>query len=220
LKDVPSGELTQIHNLIDEWEALTGYSTINFVNVDWVVLDMANNGISTVKQVGQWMFQHDPAEVGRDIPGATLVPRGLYQRMPWAFWGLNQDQWNTVYADLSTTWAQMTGQRGGIPEYWLGIAMNKGLTGGQLSAWMRNDPAFYGAYGWLRYGLDYTQFQQQKLQMRNTFGTDLLTDQQAIQQLQYLHTAQGADVQSRVQQTLTQVEKQAAQTGISGAQIR
>jgi hypothetical protein len=105
---------------------------------------------------------------------------------------------------------QLTGQR---PDFKLDMAT--GNTGDQFSQmiWaafrsqesqsgfrekLLHDSNIRQQFGWLRFGLQYDDFQNRKTDMRMNFGQDL-TDQQALLQLEYMHSAAGAGRGATVQ---------------------
>jgi hypothetical protein len=206
--EIPVGYQNELLDLKAQYEQLDGYQ--RDVSNDQL-LNMANYHTQSLLDFGQKM-----ASFG-------LVSR----ERQWLAYGLSQSQYQSTLNSYSTVWNQLTGQPLFVgapgPDYrnavWVDAAFKKGLSSSDFQNQLIQDSSMQQAYGWIKYGLNFQQFQQQKLSMQATFGATL-TDAQGVQQLRYLHTAQGADVGARQQQTLTQIEKQAAQVGISGAQVR
>jgi hypothetical protein len=205
--DVPIGYQNELLDLKAQFEQLDGYN-LDISNDS--LFHMANHHVQSLLDFGQSVSRW----------------AGLGDR-PWAAYGLSQSQYQSTLNSYSTVWNQLTGGPLFVgspgPDYANAIrvqtALQKGLSSSDFQNQLIQDASMQQAYGWIKYGLNFQQFQQQKLSMQATFGATL-TDAQGVQQLRYLHTAQGADVGARQQQTLTQIEKQAAQVGISGAQVR
>ena len=208
--------LDQIRDLRVQWEQLVGYS----IEVpDWAVNEMADHPdqYATLFDFGQYMLRHQRGH-GED-PGAYFVPE-WYAAMPWAKWGMAPTEYNRKLEEYDSGFRVLTGQA--APQDLIDRALRDhqgSMTMGQFEVWVQTQEALRNQYGWLRYGLDFSQFQTQKLQMRTGFGRDL-TDAEAVTQLQYHHAAQGASAGVGVQPTLTQAEKKQAQTGLSGSVVR
>ena len=208
--------LDQIRDLVNQWEQLAGFS---ITVPDWAISDMAGRigDVSSLYDVGQYMAQHQRGH-GED-PGAYFVPE-WYAGMPWAKWGMSTTEYNRKLEEYDSGFRVLTGQA--APQDLIEKALHDHqgqMTMGQFEVWVQTQEALRNQYGWLRYGLDFSQFQTQKLQMRTGFGRDL-TDAEAVTQLQYHHAAQGASAGVGVQPTLTQAEKKQAQTGLSGSVVR
>lgn len=244
LSDLPAGQLTQLQDLRNQWEGLAGYAT---QVPDWMLLEMANattgyqsssaspisvsisGPITSLAQFGQYMLAH--VNTGGAATGALTIGSDLYKAMPWAFYGLTSDQYQQQATTFATEYKKLTGQA--IPSDQLtkafqGAAGTVGaeygtgalLTGSEYAQQLMNDANIKKTYGWVSYGMDFNQFQQQKLQMRQSFGTDL-TDQQAVTQLQYLHAASGATMQATARMSTSgQQSQQSASQGASGSVIR
>lgn len=213
---VPQNRLDQIRDLVNQWEQLSGYA----VSVsDWMINDMAAlsdfsgmGPINSLFQLGQYMRWYSGSASWQSHPIG-----GVGQ---WAWYGLSAAEYNTKVEAFDSTFQQLTGQN--VPQDLIDRALSQHqgtMTGGQFQTWLLSQDNIKNTYGWLKYGLDFQQFQQQKLTMNSTFGREL-TDAEAITQLQYLHQAQGANVAAGVQPTLSQVEKKSAQTGIGQSEVR
>jgi hypothetical protein len=191
--------------------------------------NMASEGITTLFDAGQFMLRHTPQSAGGNIPGATMVPNALYWQMPWAFYGMTRDQYLTRVEGYQKQYALLTGKNldvlgvfgsaSGADQGMVASALRNNLTPDLFAQQITSDVNMQITYGWLRYGLNFQQFQQQKLGMQQAFG-NTLNDAQAVQQLQYFHTNQGSDQAVRQQATLTQVEKQAAVQGAAQSEVR
>lgn len=181
----------------------------------WAIQDMAGQGLTTAFDIGQYLAGH----VGTD--GAHFVKPDFLTNMPWMAYGMNAASYNQSLLSLNATWTQMTGQTK-VPDQILSqtLSQYKGqIAGAQFRDFLMTLDNIKNTYGWLRYGLDYQAFQQQKLQMRSQFG-EQLTDQQAVVQLQYLHTAQGSNQSASAQPTFSQVEKRQAEVGVGQSEVR
>lgn len=213
--DVPPGERNFISGLFDQWNQSVGY-TVQIPQ--WALIEMANLGINSAFAVGQYMWAHI-SDQGRDT-GAYFVPPQAVMNSPWAAFGLGADAFKAAYTSYQQTLKELTGGTGD----WGQFSNLLTQQGGQMNAaWLRGnlmqDPEMLKTYGWLRYGVDYTQFQTQKLQWGHLFGKDLTNDE-GVAQLQYLHQAQGAGHEARQTPTLSQEEKRKANVGPSDNVVR
>lgn len=213
--------LDQIRDLINQWEQLVGFAV---TVADWMINEMADNmnyaaqghAITTLYDVGRYMSYH----IGDPARGDTLWDPVNAVAMPWAAWGMSATEYNSKLGAWDTAFRTLTGQS--VSRDWLDQALTQHqgtMTGQQFETWLLTQDAIKNQYGWLKYGLDFQQFQTQKLQMRTGFGRDL-TDEEAVTQLRYHHAAQGPNVAVTAQQTLGQQERKQAQTGISGSVVR
>jgi hypothetical protein len=213
--------LVQIRDLVNQWEQLVGFST---TVPDWMVNEMADSmsyggldhAISSLYDVGRYMSFH----VGDPARGDTLWSQAHADAMPWARFGMTSTEYDSKLESYDTSFRTLTGQN--APQDLIDRALHEHqgtMTGAQFENWLLAQDSIKNTYGWLKYGLDFQQFQTQKLQMRQQFGREL-SDAEATTQLQYLHAAQGPNVSAAAQQTLGQVEKKQAQTGVSGSVVR
>lgn len=196
-KDVPTGYQNEIQSMVDLVEQNMGYA---YPVGEKELLSMARTGVLNEADVGQWLVRHHS---------------DIQQKYPWINYGLDKDTYQSYATTFSTEYKKITGQD--IPADQMSAAFNsvKDRTGGILSGseyaqQLQNDANIQKQFGWVRYGLDFNQFQQQKLQMRQAFGKDL-TDQEGVVQLQYLH----AGGQSREVQGAQQQQRQPATAGQS-----
>ena len=212
--------LDQIRDLVNQWEQLVGFSV---TIPDWMVSEMAdatNYGgmtkIMSLFDVGRYMTIH----IGDPKTGAYLWATDQAAAMPWARYGMSKTEYDSKLEGFDTAFRTLTGQA--VPQDLIdqALAQHQGLmTGPQFETWLLAQDSIKNTYGWLRYGLDFNQFQSQKLQMRTQFGREL-TDAEAVVQLQYFHQAQGPNVHASVQPTFTQTERKQAQTGVTGSVVR
>lgn len=205
--------LDQIRDLVNQWEQIVGYrATV----ADWMVSEMADNpATTTIYDLGQYMAQHVNTP-----PGTSIMDGPTWYQMPWAPWGMSMTQYSQKLEAYDSAFRTLTGQS--APQDLIDAALKQHqgmMTGQQFETWLLAQESIKNTYGWLKFGLDFQQFQTQKLQMRTGFGRDL-TDAEAVAQLQYHHAAQGGNVGVAAQQTLGQAEKKQAQTGISGSVVR
>lgn len=210
-----AARLSEITDLLNQWEALVGH-TVTVPN--WMVDEMANNNtvagfITSVYDVGRYMKAHT-------APGPYNLIWEDAPFQPWAWYGMSASEYGTKVQSLDSTYQQLTGQNAPADVIDQALSVNQGtMTGSQFQTFLLSQENIKNTFGWLKYGLDFQQFQQQKLQMRTQFGRDL-TDQEAVAQLTYMHAAQGPNVSAAAQPTLTQVEKKAAQTGVGQSVVR
>jgi len=204
--------LAQVRYLADQWQQLVGF---NVQIGDDIIQAMSDANVQSLYDIGQWMETHGQG------PGQTGIV-GVNGIFPWATYGLSHDDYQRMFSSIGDTYMGLTGQSldAGLFDKYL-RRTRATLSGAELRTFLLNDPAMLNQFGWLRYGLDFQQFQQQKLQMHQAFGQVAeLTDQQAVQQLQYFHSAQGSNQGAAVQPTLSQIERKQAQQGVSGNVVR
>ena len=213
--------LDQIRDLVNQWEQLVGFGT---TVTDWMVSEMADamdygglgHAITSLYDVGQYMTQH----IGDPSDGSHLWANTSANAMHWAKWGMNSNEYNRKLEEYDSGFRSLTGQAAPQDIVERALHDHQGtMTMGQFETWLLAQDAIKNTYGWLKFGLDFQQFQTQKLQMRTQFGRDL-TDEEATAQLRYHHAAQGGNVGVSAQPTLGQAEKKQAQTGVSGSVVR
>lgn len=126
---------------------------------------------------------------------------------PWAKFGLNKGEYASTSTIYSTEYKKITGQD--ISADALGKAFANPdealgglMTGSQYQQQLMQDANIQKTYGWVKYGMDFSQWQQQKLQMRTSMGRDI-SDSEAGALLQYHTQAAGssATAQARVPQS-------------------
>ena len=208
--------LSEIADLVTQWELLAGYAVQDIPQ--WAINDMADNkfiDIANLYDVGQYM-QHFVGSQPWQIHPAQGMPG------QWAWFGMSATEYQTKLEAYDSTFMSLTGQN--VPADLVDQALRQHqgtMTGAQFSTWLLNQASVKNTYGWLRFGLDFQQFQQRKLDMQSAFGTNYyLSDAQAVAQLTYLHAAQGANVSAAVQPTLTQVERKQVSQGPAQSEVR
>jgi len=184
--DVPVGEQLAALAMKDQWEQDTGYK---FIVPDWALANIASYGVSTLKDFGDFMTN----QVAPFVTGNT----NLAALQPWAGVGLSKDSYQSLATTFGSEYKKVTGQD--IPADQLAKAFTSSqtgagglLTGSEYAQQLTSDKAIQDTFGWVKYGLDYNQFQQQKLGMQQAFGQPL-EDHQAVAQLQYWHANAGSD---------------------------
>ena len=207
LQDLPTGARNLLDDYRNQLEALGG-NTLNLP--DSALVQVYQNGTPDTLS----MFAQDIASIG------ALGP--YKDAQPWIQYGLNFDQYQSQAGTFATEYKKITGQDISGEALSQAFSSLKDVTGGLLTGSeyaqrLQNDKNIQKTYGWVKYGLDYQQFQQQKLQMRQSFGKDL-TDQEATAQLQYFHAAQGGNREVTAQQQQSSQSKQ--QPGVGGSVIR
>lgn len=233
---VAQQRLDQLSELAHEWEALVGWTV---TIPQWMINELATSTqyVTTTGGYGAIVGAGGTGAVGS---GMDLYGFGQYMKahagygggayvwtpdqlaaMPWAQYGLGPDAYNSLSVTFRSEYKKLTGQD--IPTAALDKAFGSGqksaqglLTGGEYAQQLLADPSIQKTYGWVKYGLDYQQFQQQKDQMRSSFGHDL-TDQEAVVQLRYFHSAQGSSAGVTSGQPQQQQQKV---PGVGGSVIR
>jgi hypothetical protein len=188
-KNVPIFEQQQLHTMMDEFGRETGFQ---FKVSDKQLLAMANGNVLTQQDFGHWLTTQT-----RAFPGL--------KSMPWAKYGLTKDSYQQLSTTYSTEYKKVTGQS--IPAAALTKAfLTSNLTGGgllsgsQYSQQLMNDTAMQKQYGWIKYGLDFSAWTQQKLAMRGAMGRNI-NDAEAANILQYTKAASGASMSAIAHQS-------------------
>jgi hypothetical protein len=181
---IPLYEQMQLKSMMDEFGRETGYQ---FPISDTYLLEMANAGVLTQQDFGTWTTQH--------LSG--YMAKGL-ANMPWAQYGLTKDSYQQLATTYSTEYKKVTGQD--IPPSQLtkaflsaNLAGGGLLSGSQYSQQLMNDAAIQQQYGWVKYGLDFTAWTQQKLSLQGAFGRSI-HDAEAATLLQYNKQAAGSNM--------------------------
>jgi hypothetical protein len=204
---VPAGEYNVLESYMGEWEALVGYS-VEPTNAQ--LLAMANQGVQTLHDFGQFMATQKNA--------ATVS-----QKMPWANYGLTKDEYASAANTFGTEYKKITGQDISPEALTEAFKNPRDPTGGllnqgQYASQLMNDASVQKQFGWVKYGMDYSAWTQQKLQSRTAFGRDI-NDAEASTLLQYTKSSGGANMGAVGRQIGQQVQPPAAQ-GVAGSLAR
>ena len=204
---VPPGEYNVLESLMGEWESLVGYSIEPSTAQ---LLAMANAGIQTLRDFGQYMASQANA--------ATVS-----KSMPWANYGLTKDEYQSASSTFGTEYKTITGQDFSPEALHQAFQNPRDPTGGllnqaQYAQQLMNDANIQKQYGWVKYGLDYSAWTQQKLSMRSAFGRDI-TDAEASTILQYNKSASGSNM-GAVARTSGQQTAPPSATGVAGSEAR
>lgn len=199
--DVPTGYMNELQTLRDQWEQLVGYSA---PITDSMLKDMANTGVIDLTQMAGWM---------RNAPGA--LGSSAWTQYPWAMYGMTRNQYVQTMNEYVNTWETLTGQTTNAANPFFDWGLENGMSASDMSTAWQNSAMMQQTYGWLKYNMNYQQFQAQKMGMTQAFGRQL-NDSEALQQLEYWHTNQGSNQSASVEPTFTQIEKKAASTGVAG----
>lgn len=212
--DVPPGERNYITSLVDQWNSLSGYTV---QTPQWALMAMAMEGVNSLFMVGQFMWRH--IYNGFD-EGAYFVAPQHVMNSPWARYGIGADQFHASYTSYTQTLKELTGTTGDWSQFENMLVDQKGqMNASYVRGNILQDPNMLRTYGWLRYGIDYNQFQSQKQQWTHLFGHELSNDE-GVQQLQYLHAAHTGGQEARARPTLTQEEKRKADVGMGDNVVR
>lgn len=167
----------------------------------------------------------DIFDVAQYLKGNIGSAWGNMSQQPWAWYGMSATEYNTRMAAYQSAWSQLTGTdlptndgNNNIVDQALKQFQGQ-MSESQFQQWLLNQDSIKNTYGWLRYGLNFNQFQQQKLSMNFAFGRTL-SDTEGVTQLQYLHSATGPLMSIANQPTFTQQERKQANVGISGVVAR
>ncbi len=206
-KDVPTGEQNWISGQVDLWEQTTGFQVP--ITSD-MMLQMVNGGVETQHDMGQY--------ISKNLSGQFS---NVLATMPWAQYGLDKDTYAAMSGTFGTEYKKITGQD--ITKEALRQAFQNPrdptgglLTASQYSQQLMNDTNIQNTYGWVKYGLDYSAWTQQKLQSQTAFGRTL-TDSDAATLLQYTKSAAGATASVTAKQTGQQGQQL---VGVGGSVVR
>ena len=210
---VPTGEQNWLAGMADIWLQTVGFR-VPLGSAE--LFEMANAGVETQRDMGQFIQRQwgAPWQVGGY--GRTI------NEMPWSAYGLDKDTYAQMTSTFGTEYKKVTGQDIGKEALQQAFQNPRDPTGGLLSAsqyaqQLMNDTNIQNTYGWVKYGLDYSQWTQQKLSMRSAFGRDI-NDAEAATVLQYNKTAAGPNMSAVARLGSQQQTPTAA--GISGSVAR
>jgi hypothetical protein len=199
-----ASRLSQVADLVNSWLQFVGYS------ID-VTPDMnqklADAGVQTLWDLGQWMLSHGQGQIQNSYP--------------WAAYGFSHEQYSQRMAGFQAVYEDLTGESN-VPHGWIESVMQttKGqATAAEFRQSLLVQPDFSNQYGWVKFGLNYQQFQEQKIRMDLAFGKTL-SNQDAVVQLKYFHAAQGPNMAASVGPTISGQEKKQAQVGLQGNVVR
>lgn len=187
---IAAGYKAELEDLAMQWQQIDGFSVS--INED-TLRRMADAGVTSLRDMGQWIYHN--AGWGSLIRGKV-----------WLWFGMDQSTYMRQLGDYQDAFERYTGTRPDLNMHMdtqqpsdayaqmLFDAFSQGLSQSALTEKLLHDENTRSAYGWIKYGLTFDDFQQKKTDFRVTFGQDL-SNEQAILQLQYLHQAQGASRQ-------------------------
>ncbi|SRR6266702_2580971 len=205
---VPPGEYNVLEALYGEFQALTGFQ----IDIhDKYLLMMANANVMTLSDFGHWVTDH--------LSGFAKT----MQAMPWAKYGLSKDEYVSSANIFGTTYKEITGQDISPAAQEQAFRNPRDPTGGLLTGseykqQLMNDATLQKQYGWIKYGMDFSQWTQQKLQLRSAFGRDI-NDAEAATILQYQKAASGSNL-SAIARSASQQQPVMAGVGVGGSLTR
>lgn len=206
---IPPGEYNVLESNMAAWESMVGYSV---EPTSAQLLDMANKGLMTVLDFGKYMSTQPNAQAA-------------VANMPWANYGLTKDEYAQAASLFGTTYKQVTGQDispAALQEAFKNPRDPTGglLTSSQYQQQLMNDTAIQNSFGWVKYGMNFTQWTQQKLAFQSSFGSTI-NDSQAATILQYTKAASGASASVVGRATpAPQPQQSTAQAGVGGSVVR
>jgi hypothetical protein len=207
-KDVPTGEQNWLSGQVDLWEQATGFQVpINTTQM----LAMVNAGVETQRDLGQY--------VAKNMSGPFA---NVLATMPWAQYGLDKDTYASMSGVFGTEFKKVTGTDITKEALQQAFQNPRDPTGGLMTAsqyaqQLMNDQNIQKTYGWVKYGMDFSQWTQQKLQVRTSFGRDI-TDAEAGVLLQYNKAATGATASAQARASSQQPT--VGQIGVGGSTTR
>jgi len=170
---------------------------------------MANGGIQTLRDFEQYMATQSNGQA-------------VSERIPWARYGLTKDEYASAANTYGTEYKKITGQDISPDALQQAFQNPRDPTGGllntsQYAQQLMNDANIQKQFGWVKYGLDYSAWTQQKLSMRTAYGRDI-NDAEAATILQYQKSASGSNM-SAVARVAGQQAKEAT-AGVAGSLAR
>lgn len=152
------------------------YETANEFRVpvsDAQLLQMAQNGVNSAYGFAQFMW--------------GSVDFGLQEAMPWAKYGITQDAFSQAVEKYSDTYADLTGQVATKDVLDQALRDSQGrLDVAHFTQKLKADKGVTDTYAWVKYGMNYQEFQQFKSDSRGAFGRDL-SDTEAANVLSQQH---------------------------------
>lgn len=202
-QSVPTGEQNTLAGMIDIFEQQTGYQ-VPITSAQ--MLGMVNAGVETLHDVGQF--------VATNLSGPFASVLGT---MPWAQYGLDKDTYAATAGTFGTEYKKITGQditKDALHQAFLSPPAAGGgiMTGSQYAQQLMNDKAIQNTYGWVKYGLDYASWTQQKLSSQTAYGRSI-NDAEAATLLQYGKAASGGSYSVTAKQTGQQTQQPATAGG-------
>jgi hypothetical protein len=200
-----------------EWESLVGYTA---EPPAWMLLEMANASVQTLADFGRYMTDVQT----RDYQGRQGLPGSIDPNAyPWATYGLTKDEYASASSIFGTTYKDITGTDISPDALASAFRNPRDPTGGLLSGsqykqQLMNDAAIQKQFGWVKHGLDYSAWTQQKLSMRGAFGRDI-NDAEAATILQYNRASSGANM-SAVARASGQQQQDPAGAGVAQSVAR
>lgn len=198
--NVPGGEQNLLSDLRNQFESLIGYTQSISTKM---LLAMANSKVLTLRDFGSFADAH-------------AVKYGVkLDSYPWAKYGLEKDQYNSISSVFSVEYQKVTGTSispSALQQAFRNPQAPGGglLTGSQYQQQLMQDANIQKTFGWVKYGMDYSQWQQQKLSMRTELGRDI-KDSEAATLLQYQTQAKGSN-----QNAVARVPQQQPSVGAAG----
>lgn len=171
--DVPISVQNEIDSFIVTWVQDTGGVYLPKISD---LLALYNQKALSQESVAQYLF--------------GKMSSDQQQAQPWAAVGVDRDTYHTYTQQFSTMFETLTGQQMGVDQ--IQKALQQGYTASTYRDFLMADKNTLETYGWLKYGYNYQQFQTYKEGLNQSFGAGRsggLSDQQALLQLQYLHSA-------------------------------
>ena len=209
-RDVPIGEQNYLSLLADVWEQTIGFQVALSSND---LLMIANAGVQSQHDLGEFIERTWGG--GPDSRSDRFA--GILNSMPWAIYGLDKDTYASMTETFSTEYKKITGQDISASALKDAFSNPRDTAGGLLTAsqyaqQLMNDSNIQKQFGWVKYGLDFSQWTQQKLQLQGPMGRSI-NDSEAAVILQYDRPASGANL-TAIGRAAGQ--QQSAPQGVSG----
>lgn len=194
----------EIEDLEHQWQVDAGFP---FAIQPATLAEMAKAHVVTYSDFSQYLWNKN------------LIPPDVRAREPWVGFGVSQDQWNSTMSSFADSWFSMTGQTldttpGGDRFKEITAAMLRGESPSQWMAKLQQDANMQKTYGWLKYGMNFQQFQQYKVGQRTAFGRDL-SNEEALAAYKFDQPAQGRSFGASVAAHPASQQKGASSTDLT-----
>lgn len=167
-------DFEQALSLAQQWAQSVGFRYYPSAKMIWSIYQQ---GITNLQQASQYFY-------------SKLSPTDQ-SKMPWAASGATQDTWlqdtHSIDQWVVDNLGQGTWQSAGLDAGLVNTALRDKWTTQTLSDYLQKDPATMQKYGWIKYGYNYSSWQQyleqNKATLESRYGRGNATTQNALANL-------------------------------------
>lgn len=209
---MPASYKAVVEQIATQWESDTGFF---YELTPSDLTSLAQSGASIEADIGKYVTSIAAQK------GATM--QAQMTAMPWAGLGMTKDTYESLAASYGTEFKKITGSDitpDQLTKAFASVGAGGGLgllSSAQYSQQLMNDTSIQKTYGWVKYGMDFNAWTQQKLSMQTSFGRSI-NDSEAATILQYNKAASGSNMGVTAKQTGQQSQQQPA--GVGGSVVR